>query len=179
MDEIMMEEHHKYDTDFKLKYFGYGEWIEEPDEVKFEFKGFKCHVIRIVKREPFAKEEAYFGGHLCAYVLIPVEHPYHHKIYNDMQIDCHYGLTYGEVSDGHWIGFDCAHMGDIVPSMKKLRDTNPEMKKWDEEFPLSEEMKNSPLFCKTYKNVNYCIEECKSIVEQLLVIKDLVKKEIE
>lgn len=172
MEESIMEEHHTYDTDFKLKYFGYGEWVEEPDEVNFEFKEFTCHVIRVVKREPFAKEEAYFGGHLCGYVLIPVDHPYHHKIYNDMQIECHYGLTYSEVSDGHWIGFDCGHLGDLIPSMKKLRESFT-MKQFHQQFPIPEEWKDSPLFSTTYKNMDYCIEECKSIVDQLIVIKEM------
>ena len=89
-----------------------------------------------------------------------------------MNIECHRGLTWGNVSVGHWIGFDCGHSGDLIPSMKKMRDENPEMKKFDEMFPIPEEWKDSPLFHKTYKNIAYCIEECKSIADQLIVIKE-------
>lgn len=64
-DYKIIEEHHKWTSEEKIKWLGYGEWIEEIDHLEFEYLEYKAIIIRILKREPFAKEEAYFGGHLC------------------------------------------------------------------------------------------------------------------
>lgn len=160
-----MEEKDQLTTEFKLKFLGYGEWVEEPDCVIFTYKDYECRVVRVVNRDPYAPVEAYFGGHLCGYVRIPHNHPYHHKKYEDMDIDCHYGLTFGELSDGHWIGFDCAHMEDLIPTIEKMKNENVQIRMIEKIFPIPEE--------NTYKNMNYCIEECKSIVDQLIVINQM------
>lgn len=70
--------------------------------------------------------------HLCGYVGVPMTHPWAQKGYDDMRmadnewVDVHGGLTYStdhapnEKPDGHWwLGFDCAHCGDLVPYMAK------------------------------------------------------------
>lgn len=56
-------------------------------------------------------------GHLCGYVRLPKGHPFYGKHYDDLDLDVHGGLTYSrEAEDGTWkIGFDCAHLGDLVP----------------------------------------------------------------
>ncbi len=54
-------------------------------------------------------------GYRCGYVCIPVGHPWHHLGYDNIQADCHGGLTYADSdseTDDYWIGFDCAHSGD-------------------------------------------------------------------
>lgn len=69
-------------------------------------------------------------GHWCGYVAVPAGHPLHGKDYDAAHrecdtIDVHGGLTYARdhvpfaPSDGAWwFGFDCAHVGDIVPAIK-------------------------------------------------------------
>lgn len=168
-NNIMQEnETHLYTSDEKLKWWGYGEWVEEPDEVHFDYLGYTCKVLRIAFKEPYTEQEYIFGGHLCGYVQIPSDHPYHHKVYEDMEIDCHGGLTFGKESDAHWIGFDCAHMGDYTPSLGYFRKISPKMKSWRETFPITEGFEEFSLFNPTYKNISYCIDECKNIVEQLI-----------
>jgi hypothetical protein len=181
-EEIQItNEVHLFTSEEKIKWLGYGEWVEELDVVKFTYKGIECRINRIVVQEPYTKELHVFGGHLCGYVRIPAEHPYHHKRYEEMEIDCHYGLTYGEVEDGevedgHWIGFDCGHLGDYVPSMEYLKKTNPTFQVWKKkEEKIKKLIPNSPIGDKSYKNINYCIGECKGIVDQLL---DMRKKSI-
>lgn len=55
---------------------------------------------------------------LCAYIGIPLDHPLARKSYNDLDIKCHYGLTYSSGdSDFHpknlwWYGWDYSHFGD-------------------------------------------------------------------
>lgn len=72
-------------------------------------------------------------GNLCGYVGVPKGHVAHGKGYDDVQVDVHGGLTYaescggrichipapGESDDVWWLGFDCAHLGDNNPGMRK------------------------------------------------------------
>ncbi len=178
-----MNKKHLYSSDEKLKWWGYGEWVEEPDQAIFEHNSIECMVVRVAIQEPYAKDFHMFGGHLCGYVRIPHNHPYYGKGDRDIDLEGgNGGLTYSEIDNenhiylpkkGHWIGFDCAHIGDIIPSMKKSRDQNPEMKKFDEMFPIPEGYEDSPLFKNTYKNIAFCIEECKSLADQLVnMVKD-------
>jgi hypothetical protein len=161
-----MNKEHLYDSDFKIKHLGYGEWVEEPDLVKFSHNGYECMVYRVIQREPLCQIEAYFGGHFCGYVRIPVDHPYYLKEYEDMGISCHFGISFGEVCEPHWIGFDCGHSGDLIPSMEKMKKERG----YQDMFPIPEQFKDRPLLSHTYRNMDYCIEQCKSIVDQLAEI---------
>ena len=65
-------------------------------------------------------------GHLCGYIAVPEGHPCYRKHYDQepaLSLSVHGGITY---SEGHppmkegdkqwwWLGFDCAHSGDLVP----------------------------------------------------------------
>jgi hypothetical protein len=53
------------------------------------------------------------------YIGVPPEHPWFGKNYNDIECNCHGGLTYSadhvpkEKPDGHWwLGFDTCHLYD-------------------------------------------------------------------
>lgn len=156
-----------YDRKFKLKFMGYGDWLDEPDVVKFEYKGIKCEIHRCVKREIYAKEEAYFGGHLCGYIFVPKGHPLYEKEMFDIDLDCWRGVSFTHPSlEGWMIGFDCAHSGDLVPTTEHMRNTRPELKRIKEMFPPPEGYENCPLFHPTYKNIDFCIKQCKSMAKQ-------------
>jgi hypothetical protein len=169
---IIEEEFHNFTLDQKIKWFGYGEWVEEIDAILFTYRDIPCKVLRIVRRELYTKELYMFGGCLSGYVRIPHGHPYEYKIYEDLNIDCHGGLTYGECSLGHWIGFDCAHAGDLVPSTQKFMKDH--LKEFPEAFSLNKELNKSLI--NTYKNIDFCIEECKSIVNQLILVESKERK---
>lgn len=58
--------------------------------------------------------------HLCGYVEIPKDHVCSGKEYDAIDFNVHGGLTFGgtlEDLDGYFLGFDCAHYGDLVPGM--------------------------------------------------------------
>ena len=157
-------EEHLWTSDHKLKFCGYGEWVEELDRVIFEYEGYKARVERIFRQEPYAKNEAWFGGHLCGYVTIPQSHPYFKK--EEIDIDCHWGLTFNEAHEEHVIGFDCAHSGDIVPTMQHLKNTDPHLIAIRQEFfPKG----YSRIFKEQYRNVQFCIDQCIAIIEQLII----------
>lgn len=170
---------HILTSDQKLKAWGYGEWVEEPDKAEFEHQGIKCSVIR--QFAPHGPEGGYlYGGHLCGYVCLPSGHPW--AIEDRMKIDCgaHGGLTYGKwQEDGnYWIGFDCAHSEDVIPSYanqeKELYKTDELFKNLkDSQRKFQEDLKSKypelkmPLE-RSYKNINYVIQECKNLAEQVI-----------
>ncbi len=160
------KEEHIWTSDEKLKWLGYGEWVEEYDGIEFEYFGISCIITRVLKREPYAKEEAYFGGHFCGYVRIPEEHLYFRK--EDIDLDCHGGITFNQIHEEHWIGFDCAHSADYIPSMQLIRKTMPELIELRKMFPIPEDLKNHPWDNPIYRNMEYCIKECKRMIEQLV-----------
>lgn len=86
-------------------------------------------------------------GAWCSYVKIPTDHPWYHLVpnveevlgrgidvsYNDIPLSVHGGLTFSaEVLDdgkfikdftpGHWVGWDYAHFGDMVPGAILFQD---------------------------------------------------------
>lgn len=96
-----------------------GPWDGEPDRMEWrdEATGLPCLIVRGQV------------GALCGYVGVPPSHPWHGVEYDAIDADVHGGLTYaskchgtichvpapGESDDVWWLGFDCAHAGDIVP----------------------------------------------------------------
>ena len=102
-----------------------GDWDNEPDKAYWvdEATGLDCRIVR---------NEA---GGLCGYVGVPKGHPFFEKSYDDLNeedINVHGGLTYsGKSQDKEmdyllppqgdstnniwWLGFDCAHYGDLLP----------------------------------------------------------------
>jgi hypothetical protein len=156
-----MIEKHLYTAEEKTLWFGDGEWVKEPDIIAFEHCGLQCKVIRNVQWEDCEKLHMY-GGHLCGYVGIDKDHPYHAKSILDIldiDLDAHGGVNFYE---GGWIGFDCAHSGDLVPSIQLFKS-----KYSDELSPIPENRMKYSIFNPVYRNVAYVIEECKKLAEQL------------
>lgn len=103
-----------------------GPWKDEPDRIEWRFLDMPCLIVR----GP--------SGALCGYVAVAPGHPWHGVEYGaiDPSPAVHWGLTYsdrcqaggkichvareGEADDVWWVGFDCAHSGDISPSYLHL-----------------------------------------------------------
>lgn len=173
--ENTMKLKHLFTSDQKLKWWGNGEWVEEPDEATFVHKGFKCQVMRMVAEEA---DGFMFGGHLCGYICIPDDHPWRKLDWNnkwngvDLEPEIHGGLTFYREKEGeYWIGFDCAHLGDLVPSSEALQR---HFKKTDniyaESFRLLDEIKKTSkipsIFDGVYRPIRYVIGECRQLAEQ-------------
>jgi hypothetical protein len=91
---ISKEEYNFYEVTGKLIYFE---------------DGFKCRVTK----------DSYLG-HLCGYVVVPKENPIYGLLYNQIPIAVHGGITYASHEDDEfYIGFDCAHLGDVVPGISR------------------------------------------------------------
>jgi len=161
--EILSEEH-VFTSDEKLKHFGYGEWVEEVDLLRFLYCGYTCMVRRTALQE---FDGSLFGGFLCGYVHIPQEHAVFGDDPAEIPVDCHWGITFCENdASNHLIGFDCGHSGDLIPShsrFQKIMCTTM--------FPPPEGLEKHPWFNPTYKNISYCVDECCHLVDQLEVIQ--------
>ena len=82
-------------------------WLTEPDNLQLEANGYQCEI----KRVPSLL-------HLCGYVTVPTTHPCHAKHCDEVDVNVHGGLTYAKTDDyGTTFGFDCSHLGDLVPGM--------------------------------------------------------------
>lgn len=96
-----------------------GPWDEEPDRIEWRHTGLPCLIVRSQL------------GALCGYVAVPPEHPLHGVPYGYVHASVHGGLTYsdrcagrichvpaeGEPDDVWWLGFDCAHAHDLIPTI--------------------------------------------------------------
>lgn len=88
----------------------------EGDEKDFQYKGYQCRIRRVGKE---------YSGHLCGYIVIPQEHQLYKKEYDEIEemynyeLPSHRGLTFSDfMNNEYWIGFDCAHAGDLSPFSK-------------------------------------------------------------
>jgi hypothetical protein len=103
-----------------------GPWDDEPDRVEWRDTRATPVLPCLIVRGP--------SGALCGYVGVPPGHPWHgldgSKAWR-MDISVHGGVTYSQPcqNGGHichaaqsgesepwWIGFDCAHSGDVSPA---------------------------------------------------------------
>lgn len=100
--------------------WGEGPWQDEPDLVEWRHGGMACLMVR----GP--------SGSWCGYVGLPGSHPAFGKHYDKVpEESAHGGLTFsgtcrgdichvagpGEPEHVWWLGFDCAHSGDLSPGM--------------------------------------------------------------
>lgn len=74
-------------------------------EKEWEHAGLKCKVV-------FVRQT-----HRCGYVTVPKNHIAFGKSYEDLPIEVHGGLTYGDIDSQtkseQTFGFDCAHFNDL------------------------------------------------------------------
>jgi hypothetical protein len=177
----------KFSREQKLFWWGGGEWVDECDLASFFHEDFECLIIRTAlpdglrrdtKDEALAYRAEYktdmlpwrffhmHGGNLCGYVKIPKDHPWHGKDpFEQIECEVHGGLTFGDEKEGnYWIGFDCAHIGDLVPSMKMLEVNNDEHHL--EMMALKARFPKSSLFDNVYRNFNYVKSQVESLAKQ-------------
>ena len=120
----------------------------EGDFKQFRYLGFEC----FAKRGPV--------GAWCGYVKIPKSHPVFGEDCDSIDIDVHGGLSFSDIAlpnypseTGWYIGFDCAHAGDLCPSMLDY-------------FYLDNDV---------YRTLEYVETELKKVVEQLFNIDLTIK----
>ncbi len=130
---------------------------QEGNYKAFEYKGYKCRILRPHKLMSQNSNMIF----LCGYVLIPKGHLAYGKHYDDIDVSVHGGLTYAEEylfvqpEKGWWIGFDCGHAGDLC---------------YEGGFGFIDKED-------VYRDMNYVEKELKSLVDQLIKMDKLARKE--
>ncbi len=114
-------------------------------------------------------------GTRCGYVAIPDGFRG-----NTSNIDCHGGVTFEDRDHGAkdllpiacndlWIGFDCAHFGDMRcgETAKKYFPDDPQVDLMNEVHTDVHEMEMRDPHC-SHKTYEFVEQECQSIIDQLL-----------
>lgn len=132
-----------------------GPWSDEPD--RLEWKTAYGHHALILRN---------MMGALCGYVAVPPGHRVHGKHYDEVNVYVHGGLTYANHCNGRichdvegednvwWLGFDCAHYCDFVPSYTELF----------KRYSISYVNDNSDI---VYRNIDYVRNECELLSAQI------------
>jgi hypothetical protein len=117
-------------------------------------------------------------GYRCGYIRVLPGHPWFGQPYQDLDVECHGGLTFGEPGTAcpthgpeaeYWYGFDCAHGGDAedlnLLSLKDLKRKIQFAEEFTAEYPEYGEprMRESR---ETVKDTEYVRNECRSLCEQ-------------
>jgi hypothetical protein len=159
---------HHNESEEEKKSWPSGPWNQEANRVEWRDAetGLPCLIVRN------------HMGALCGYVGVPPGHPDHGKDYDDVDVEVHGGLTYaapcsegvichvpqeGEPDDVWWLGFDCAHYLDIVPSMLRLRGQLKEVTGVDIAPPQA----TGYTVEETYRTLGYVEEEVRQLAKQL------------
>lgn len=137
-------------------------WINEPDRVEWRHAGFVCLIVRSVST-----------GALCGYVGVPPGHPlYERPEEAGAVVSVHGGLTYGahcqgpichvpqegESAEVFWLGFDCAHAGDLMPFFEQYR------------AGLPPDLRQLIASREVYRDMRYVTLEVNSLAEQLAAV---------
>lgn len=173
-----MKTKHLLTSDEKLLWWGYGEWVEEPDLVEFTHNGIECIILRMYDKGAIMFS---LGGHLCGYCKIPKNHPHYDSPEGkDMPYEIHGGITFAEINimngnKGYWIGFDCAHSEDIIPSRRVFDKRMMERSEFYREFiEKNQEFYDKFEMLKSiYRNIEYVKEECKNLAKQIIEAYDI------
>lgn len=174
-----------------------GPWMTEPDRVEFKAYGLDC----LLSRNPWLLN-------WCGYVGVSLDHPnvkrlvkktlklssYEREYLEDEEdnLDVHGGITYREECQGpichiteekdklFWLGFDCAHAGDLVPGMDLAMKIAPkpdaDMHTIQEQLDkldsmIKKEGDSSAFFGPAYRDINYVMEQTKYLARQLAEYK--------
>lgn len=139
------------------------EWETEPDRKQWvdEASGLDCLIVRNQTLT------------LCGYVGVPPGHPWYGLDYDKVEAEVHGGLTFAGVCEGHichdpatelvanadvwWLGFDTAHLFDLIPGLEDLLKPMRE----SISYPIPEHFPRE-----TYKNMAYVEAECSKLAAQ-------------
>jgi hypothetical protein len=75
----------------------------------YNVNGYQTTIIRSIQ------------GTWNGYVVLPKNHKYDNKSYDNIPVNVHGGLSYSQLEPSGWvIGFDTAHAGDFIPTLSYL-----------------------------------------------------------
>lgn len=154
----------------KFKAWGDGEWVLEDNLWIKTREGLHLIVKRVAVPDGLLGEYL-FGGHLCGYVSIPIQHKWCGLSLEkamELDIEVHGGITFADelpLIGQYCLGFDCAHMTDVTPSMENFYSNKRDALELKKRFSAKV---RSDFFDKTYRNMEYAMTECRALAAQIL-----------
>lgn len=158
--------------------WGDGPWQDEPDKIQFtdEATGLPCLIVRVAWSGHLCGYVGLSEGHPAFGVEYSDVRRAAPDDDGDEWIDVHGGLTFSDLcqpGDGEsrgichvpgegepdhvwWLGFDCAHSGDLGPASAARNKDNPIFARHDWE---------------TYRTVGYVKHHCAKLAQQLAMVK--------
>jgi hypothetical protein len=139
----------------KSALWGDGTWVREPDFVFYRHLGLKC----------FLKRDLTMGT-WDGYCEVPSTHPWEQLRGVDLPCTVHGGVRCFDhnpyiMLKNRFIGFHCAHFGDIIPSSNvEIKDHLENLKKGIPKIKISK-------FPATYKTFSFCMSECIKMAQQV------------
>lgn len=121
-------------------------------------------------------------GHRCGYVAVKGTEEWHDKeSFSDIPVECHGGVTfydshktiknYFEIAcKDKWIGFDCAHSGDLKDKECLQKYGMTRILKIYEEVEGKYPINYPDWFNANIRDYGYVEEQCKSIIDQILTV---------
>lgn len=152
-------------------------WENEPNRVEFKYKGYHCLINRAHPLGSNPEVPKDWSGHLCGYVAVPKGHPFYEETWEGdgdkkvYDLNVHGGITYAnhcqgdichkteEDDDVWWLGFDCAHFGDLCPAIWEMRQPGGIL----HDIHMSYGGKSH----ESYKTVAFVKNEIRNLVKQL------------
>lgn len=163
-NQLRERRHHMkmhYDQRMKRSGWAPGPWDSEQDIYEWidPTTGLYCRILRVPHR-----------GHLCGYVRVP------RGVRNSSRrLQCHGGTTFDKkmkksryFKAGRWVGFDCAHLGDLSPGMEaEIRGLPAEL--GDAAMRLLQSPYDGVSFGPSqYRNVAYCLDQVTELASQVV-----------
>ena len=159
-NELIPQEHEHKPAERAVDRSGWpaGPWDGEPDYMQWEYLGHPC----IAVRNPL--------GNWCGYAGVHPGHLAYGRHYEEVDVQAHGGLTYSGGCRGaichtpkpgepptRWLGFDCAHAGDLVPGMLRLHE------RFNFRGPSDDDLFSGDV----YRTLGYVRHEVEELVDQL------------
>jgi hypothetical protein len=164
--------------------WGPGPWMNEPDKKQWQDKatGLPCLIVR----------NGRVTGALCGYVGVTKGHPLFGKQYENANLSVHGGITFsnfchpepdetrdichvveaGEDDKVWWLGFDCAHAGDLSPALEANMKSIPAIVAMRAKNPFREFGR----FADRYRTIRYVKAQCEQLAQQLAAMKKKRRK---
>lgn len=158
-----------------------GPWDSEPDRLEWRHSsGLAC----LANRNDM--------GAWCGYVAIPPGHPLFGVIdtRGGDSFEVHGGITYskvgrqgpighvplpGESDDPHWVGFDCGHASDLIPSFEIYSGSLEKIGLPKEAAPLFRSLRQRAAGS-TYRDLPWVVEQTNSLADQIAQGKEVGPK---
>ena len=133
----------------KLRKYGDGEWIDEPDEVFFDHSGIACEIFRHSK------------GYLIGMCALPREHPWTRLAIKETEVDIHGHVFVYKTTSNEYIGFSCDMVGDLIPCWKSTKLA-------DQLIDAMEKKEDDKYRDFIYRNLEFTMEQCRYLAEQVI-----------